>query len=213
MDPVRSSFAAVRIGLPPFAGSAGSGFAIDDVTVLTNRHVLTVAGVPVDKVELSRPGGGTVTGTVLARSVSLDLGIVCVPRGFLAPAPLALQRPVVGAHVWALGTSTFGSPVAMGRIVAPRATLAGVGEGVVARVAALAGFSGGPLVDEDGRVVAVTSAVWSPNAATMLSSLVGVDLEGLLDGERREVFAIGIDRALDEAMALRQAARAAGRFC
>lgn len=210
---VASIFAQIRVGAPLLAGSIGSAFAIEDGVVVTNRHVLSLLGQPIEEVSLARTDGATARGSVLARSERMDLGLICAPRGFLAPAPLALRTPRLGEPVWAAGSTTLGARVAAGTVVNPRAALPGSGEGMVARIGALAGDSGGPMVDASGRVLGITTAVWKPSVAMLLASLVGMDLEGIALGNRREVFAIGIDRASAEARSLLRSALAAGRAC
>ena len=61
------------------------------------------------------------------------------------------------------------------------------------------GFSGGPVVDRTGRVMGLTTALPQPGAAPLLAAMTGVDLAGLTEGARRQVFILDIREAMAEA--------------
>lgn len=205
----RTSYAAVVIGAPPLFGGLGSSVAIDDRHVITNAHVLRVAGLTVDEATLVRDDGARATARLVARSPRMDLAVLRMPDGFLAPASFSPRSPGRHEPVWAAGTTGLGPGVAVGKVVAPEASLAGFGEGFTARIGALMGYSGGPVVGGDGSVLGLTTALVSPGAAPVLAALTGADLQGLLAKDGREVFVLGIGPALAEARRLIADAEAA----
>lgn len=173
----------------------GSAVAIAPNRLLTNAHV-----IPEGVTDLAfRRGDGAVAGTarLLARSDRMDLAVLAVPAVF-APAPPAEAPPRQGAPVWAAGAPAAGPAVVAGQVMQPAATLPGHGSGFTARLGALLGYSGGPALDAEGRLLGLVTAVPQPGAAPLLAALSGVDLDGIARGER-EVFLLGISEALAEA--------------
>jgi len=77
--------------------------------------------------------------------------------------------------------------------------LRGFGPGFTARLGALMGFSGGPVVDRDGRVMGLTTALPDTGGHTVVAMMTGVDLAGFVGGEQRHVFILDIREAMDEA--------------
>jgi S1-C subfamily serine protease len=68
---------------------------------------------------------------------------------------------------------------------------------------ALLGYSGGPAVDGEGRLVGVVTALTQPGAAPLLAALSGLDLDGLVRGSAgREVFLLSAEAVLREAARL-----------
>ena len=67
------------------------------------------------------------------------------------------------------------------------------GSGFSARLGALMGFSGGPVVDRLGLLLGLTTALTTPSAAPPMAALTGMDLDGLLNGDGREVFVLSIE--------------------
>ncbi|MFQ3623018.1 MAG: serine protease [Acetobacteraceae bacterium] len=206
-----ASYAAVVIGAPPLFGGLGSAVAIDERHVLTNAHVMRLAGLAVDGATLVRGDGARATATLVARSPSMDLAVLRVPAGFLAPAETARLPPLPGQPVWAAGTTTVGPGVATGTVLDPAVEIEGLGVGFVARMGALMGYSGGPVVGQNGRVLGLTTALVRPGAAPLLGMLTGADLDGLLSFDGREVFVLGIGPAMDEARRLLAAGGASAR--
>jgi hypothetical protein len=127
----------------------------------------------------------------------MDRAVLEVPAVF-APARPAPERPRAGAPIWAAGAPAAGPAVVAGQVLLPAATLPGHGPGFTARLGALLGYSGGPALDAEGRLLGLVTAVPQPGAAPLLAALSGVDLDGLARGGR-EVFLLGIAEALAEA--------------
>lgn len=202
-EPVaRQSYAAVVIGAPPVFGGLGSAVAIDARHVLTNSHVMRLAGMAVERATLVRDDGRKAEGTLVGRSEAMDLAVLRVPEGFLAPARAAIAGPLPAQPVWAAGTTTVGPGLAKGWVMEHDAAIDGLGQGFIARMGALMGYSGGPVVGPDGAVLGLTTALVSPGPAPLLGMLTGVDVDGLLDTEGREVFVLGIGPAIEEARRL-----------
>lgn len=144
----------------------GSAFAIFDGIVVTNRHV--VKGLhPGGRVRLLVPGRGRVvlTGTVLALSPRMDLAVLEVARGVLPVVGLPRARPRSGEPVVAAGVDATDGPggpryEAAGSVVSPIADIAAFGPGLIARLpGGRPGFSGGPLLDRDGRLIGIVTAL------------------------------------------------------
>ena len=130
----------------------GSAVAIAPNRLLTNAHVLTTHMLPTGGAPLqARRGDGAVTLAAVPVLVGqgIDLAVLEVAEPAFTPPPLAAGLPAAGAPIWAVGTPLAGPPVAAGHALAP-AALAGRGEGFIARLPALAGYSGGPVVDAGG---------------------------------------------------------------
>jgi S1-C subfamily serine protease len=133
----------------------GSGFFVNSDTILTNAHV--VPGQV--NVIIRLHDGRQVSGYVATRQPSIDLAVVKVSSGLVAPAHLTLgtsERVRVGQEVVAIG-SPFGieGTVTRGIVSALRSV-----EGVrlIQTDAALnPGNSGGPLLDRAGNVVGVAT--------------------------------------------------------
>ena len=80
------------------------------------------------------------------------------------------------------------------------AWLADHGIGFTARMPALLGYSGGPAVDGEGRLVGIVTALTQPGMAPFLVALSGFDLDGLARGRSgREVFLLGAVAVMEEA--------------
>lgn len=198
----RQSYAAVVIGAPPLMGGLGSAFAIDERHVVTNSHVMRLAGMAVESATLVRDDGTRVSASLVGRSEAMDLAVLRMPEGFLSPARTAKGGPLPAQPVWAAGTTTVGPGLAKGWVMEHDTAIDGLGEGFIARMGALMGYSGGPVVGPDGAVLGLTTALVAPGAAPLVGMLTGADVDGLLRTEGREVFVLGIAPALEEARRL-----------
>lgn len=145
-----------------FAGnSMGSGFLIsDDGYLITNHHVVG----SVTKVRVRWSDGLESTGEVIRSDKRRDVALVKVePRG--RPA-LALMRgtPAVGSGVYAVGTpldQALQNTVTRG-IVSANRFIDGFAY-IQSDVSIDHGNSGGPLLDEKGRVIGITVIKIAPD--------------------------------------------------
>ena len=141
-------------------GASGSGVVIRaDGVILTNAHVVGDART----VEVSTADGRRLQGTVLGRDPSVDIAVVRADRGGLPAAPLGDSDELeVGQDAIAIGnpvglerTVTNGIVSAINR--SPRGFELG---GLIQTDAAInPGNSGGPLLDSQGRVIGINTAV------------------------------------------------------
>lgn len=152
---------------PPFGPyprrGMGSGVVFDaQGHVLTTHHV--VDGV--EKVIVAFPDGRVLSGTVVGGDEETDIAIVRVSGSDFRPADLADSDGLrVGQPVLAIGNPLGlpgGPTVTSGVVSSLRRSLArGPGDGVrviQTDAAVNPGNSGGPLIDLQGRVVAINSA-------------------------------------------------------
>lgn len=147
--------------------SIGSGFGIGG-RVVTNRHL--VAGAAEAKVQRS---GTLHRSTVVAVHEALDLAVLADIGG--PDLRLAPDRPEVGTPVVLAGRPGAGPVVVRSSSVhlySEGATWAMAGEVMLLDVPTGPGWSGGPVLDRRGRVVAVLAA---QDQATGLALAVPVD--------------------------------------
>lgn len=139
-----------------FPSGSGTGFVVDhDGTILTSAHVVAGCG----RVEVTGLGDAQ----VLVEDDSLDLALLRTNGAReLKPAILAADDPMLGEDVFAFG---YPLPQALGAEL-------GFSRGSVSSMVGLRseptqirmtasvqpGNSGGPLVDEEGRVIGVVTA-------------------------------------------------------
>lgn len=142
---------------------AGSGFVIDsEGLIITNGHVVRGAS----RITVMFPDGSRSLGEILALDPYRDLALLKVERRGLHQLKLGdSDRVSVGELVFAIG-SPLGLPgptVSMGVISAVGRSIMGknvVLEDMIQTDAAInPGNSGGPLVNSEGEVVGVTTAI------------------------------------------------------
>ena len=188
-------------------GGVGSGFIIDTAGhVLTNDHVVREAAQI--KVTLTGPGGKeeTLPGKVVGRDPNLDLAVVQIQAKRSFPFLKFGDSDKVRVGDWAIA---IGSPfslqqtVTAGIISAVRQSLSIEGlpyPNLLQTDAAInQGNSGGPLLNIDGEVIGVNTAIYSPSGAfagigfAIPVNEVKLALEYLLAGRQSPTGWLGVD--------------------
>jgi putative serine protease PepD len=153
------------------AGATGSGFVLDDQGhIITNNHVVSNAAENDGPIEIVDQDGNRQNATVVGRSPVYDLAVLHVAGGEdLKPASLGRSRTLrVGEPVVAIGaplglssTVTSGIVSALNRPVTTGNTTddSSYINAVQTDAAINPGNSGGPLVNLQGQVVGVNSAI------------------------------------------------------
>lgn len=157
----------------------GTGFvAAADGRIVTCAHVVSVDGSPVDRVRVvfraGDAGERSAAGVVIGVDPGSDLAVVRVdPRSVpLTVLPLGDDgRLEVGDTVYALGNAPdYDFSMTRGIVSALHRVLTGpddatIRDGIQTDAAVNAGDSGGPLLDECGRVVGVNERIVTPYGA------------------------------------------------
>ncbi len=150
---------------------SGSGFVIDkDGHIVTNNHVVVGA----DQVRVTFYDGTVAVAEIVARDEDSDLAVVKVdvdsdrlfPLEFGDSSSLRVgQRVIAIGNPWDLGgTMTVGIVSALGRTLPGRLSDTGyysIPDLIQTDAAINPGNSGGPLVDSNGRVVGINTAIRS----------------------------------------------------
>jgi putative serine protease PepD len=173
--------------------ATGSGFVIDDKGhLLTNNHVVSGASGEIDVV-LSN--GDVAQAKVVGRDASYDLAVLRIDRTDLTPLVLGRSdQVVVGDQVIAVGaplgldqTVTSGIVSALNRPVTP-----GAGDetsyinAIQTDAAINPGNSGGPLLDMEGKVIGINSAIARvPGSAAPSGGNIGLGFAIPSDQARR----------------------------
>jgi len=153
------------VGLEHARGQ-GSGVVLSaDGYVLTNAHVARSTG----PLRVRLPGAAVSRAELVGADDRTDLAVVRMPAGGPPPLELADSRRLqVGQLVMAIGNPLgFDRSVSLGVVSALFRELptgqGGVLEGLIQTDAAVnPGHSGGPLLDMDGRVVGINTAMIAP---------------------------------------------------
>lgn len=160
----------------------GSAFLWGDGEVaVTNAHVVGKAG----EVRLTDAAGREEIGRVIAVDELRDVAVIAVAPGRAGLVPGAAPR--LGQAVWALGAPlgldlsvTDGTVSALGRQVDPTAPLRMVQHDAAVNP----GSSGGPLVDEAGRLVGMNSRIadGSRTFVGIAYAIAAADLDRIVTG-------------------------------
>ncbi len=153
-------------------GGTGSGIIIkSDGFILTNNHVVTLDSqtqASANQVTVTLPDGTTKAATVVGTDTADDLAVIKVATSGLSAASFASSSAlVVGQTVVAMGAPLGLSNTVTSGIVSALARPVATGSGASAAIfdaiqtdaAINPGNSGGPLVDLNGHVVGVNSAI------------------------------------------------------
>jgi serine protease Do len=155
-------------GLQRFTLAQGSGFFISpDGYGVTNNHVVDHA----QSVEIATDDGKTYTAKVVGTDSKTDLALIKVEgRGDFPYVKFADSTPRVGDWVLAVGNPYgLGGTVTAG-IVSARGRDIGNGpydDFLQIDAPVNKGNSGGPAFDESGKVVGVTTAIYSPSGGSV----------------------------------------------
>ncbi|WP_310182512.1 MULTISPECIES: S1C family serine protease [Nocardiaceae] len=180
-DAVLPSVVSIQVTLGE-TGGTGSGVVIDadEGYIVTNNHVISLAASDEDKstLEVTFSDGTKVPGRIVGRDTKTDLAVLKTDVGNLTEAQLGRSDDVrVGQDVIAVGsplglnkTVTSGIVSALDRPVA----LSGEGTDTNAVIDAVQtdaainpGNSGGPLIDFEGRVIGINSAIRSESGGSV----------------------------------------------
>lgn len=179
-DAVLPSVVSIQVTLGSDAGT-GSGVVIDGAGyIVTNNHVVSMAAINPDaKVQVTFDDGTKVPASIVGRDIKTDLAVLAVEDvDNLVVAELGRSEDVqVGEDVVAVGsplglskTVTRGIVSALHRPM----RLSGQGTDTDAVIDAVQtdasinpGNSGGPLVDIDGRVIGINSAIKSETGGSV----------------------------------------------
>ncbi len=145
--------------------ASGIAYAVD--LVLTANHVVERD----DDITIGLADGTTLSAKVAGRDPGSDLALLRLERGGLAPAERAAQDARVGQLVLALGRPTLeGIQASLGVVSAVAGPVRTERGGVLEKylrtdAIPYPGFSGGPLVDGEGRILGVNSSGFAPGAS------------------------------------------------
>lgn len=169
-DEVLPSVVSLEVSGGGQSGS-GSGFVVsEDGYILTNNHVIEAA-VDGGSIGVVLQDGTRLTGELVGRNADYDLAVVKVDRTGLTPVQIGDSGSVqvgdqaiaIGSPLGLEGTVTSGIVSALDRPVT-----AGGGAGETSFINAIQtdapinpGNSGGPLVNAEGQVIGVNSAIAS----------------------------------------------------
>lgn len=137
--------------------SVGSGFALDEHTVVTNRHVVADSA----ELQVSTYDGRDVDVVTVSSTPVADLALVRTAEPLPQVPGLAEGDPAVGTPVTVVGYPSGGALTTsagevLGTVPDPLGT--GMDEVIVTSAAVVGGSSGSAALDADGRVVGVVYA-------------------------------------------------------
>ncbi len=178
-------------------GDTGSGFVLrSDGYILTNNHVVA-AGVTDGKISVVFANGDSVPAKIVGRSPAYDLAVLKVDRTGLPAVTLGNSDDVVvgdqaiaiGAPLGLAGTVTSGIISARNRPVTTGGLDTGSDPSYISALqtdaAVNPGNSGGPLVDGQGRVIGVNSAIATLSNGTGQSGSIGLGFSIPVNQARR----------------------------
>lgn len=163
----------------PMESGTGSGAVIDDLGhIVTNYHVVKDEA----KLEVTLPDKTKVNAEVVGTDPNNDLAViqVKVPRGKLTAIPLGTSRGLlVGQKVLAIGnpyglerTLTAGIVSSLGRSI--QADNGRILQDIIQTDAAInPGNSGGPLLNSQGQIIGINTAILSPGGSNSGSIGIG----------------------------------------
>lgn len=170
---LEDNYISLVSGLPGLNSVMASAVVVAPGIAVTNAHVLKVA----DQYSGHSASGESFTVDPVAISDRMDLAVLKVPAQ--VGKPFSWARPRGSDQVWAMGTTNMmNSPVAVGRVVSadgwaceklaeetaarrgPDRCESPVIRGVIYEADAGPGYSGGPLVNAEGRLIGLTQGTF-----------------------------------------------------
>ncbi|MBC7290286.1 MAG: trypsin-like peptidase domain-containing protein [Actinotalea sp.] len=180
---VLPSVVAIEVRGRQGAGT-GSGFVLrEDGYILTNSHVVSAADGGGGDVVVVFADGSQEQAEIVGRTADYDLAVIRVPRTGLTPLALAdsdqvaVGDPVIaiGAPLGLQGTVTTGIVSALNRPVSAGSQDETAFINAIQTDAAInPGNSGGPLVDAEGQVVGINSAIAQPPGLGAAGGSIGL---------------------------------------
>lgn len=149
------------LGAPPGTAPEGSGVAIvKDGWILTAAHVVARATA----VQVRDHEGSVMDAEVLAIDGAADLALLGVSAP-IPPIQLSAMRPIPGSHACVIGNA-FGLGLSITCGIVSADSRSGIGfnpieDFVQTDAAANPGSSGGALVNEDGELIGLMSAIFT----------------------------------------------------
>ncbi|HZW09475.1 MAG TPA: trypsin-like peptidase domain-containing protein [Phycisphaerales bacterium] len=165
---------AVQLRLDGEFTTIGSGFFLNASEVVTNHHVIDTLGEY--RLRLS-DGTSIQVSTFVTCSEADDLAVLAVSASARVPHILEPRRglPPVGEDAYAIGCPA-GVEFTLSRgIVSAIRDLPGHGRCVQTDAAVSPGNSGGPLIDDRGRVMGVVTLKLNPSRADDLNVAIPID--------------------------------------
>jgi 2-alkenal reductase len=168
---VAPSVVQVVAGSRSGQGGTGTGFIWDRAGhIVTNNHVVQGA----NRIAVRMASGDVYRAELIGRAPNYDLAVLRVGAGSRLPPPIALGNSddlKVGQWAFAIGnpfgldqTLTTGIISALNRRL-PTAEGRELADVIQTDAAINPGNSGGPLLDSAGRLIGVTTAIFSPSGA------------------------------------------------
>ncbi len=156
--------------VPQQSSSLGSGVIVShDGYILTNHHVIEGA----DQIEVALADGRKANGRIIGSDPETDLAVIKIDLGSNLPAITFghAEQSRVGDIVLAIGNPFgVGQTVTMGIVSALKRNHLGLNtfENFIQTDAAInPGNSGGALVDANGNLIGINSAIYSPNGGSL----------------------------------------------
>ncbi len=142
------------VTIKPPTGGHGSGFVIsENGFILTNQHVVGNS----DSVIVSFLNGIEIEGEVIRSAEVRDVALVKVPLAKSKAVPLKLSEPEIGDMIYAIGApldTDLSGTVSQGIVSSLR--MIDDQEFIQSDATIYGGNSGGPMIDENGNVVAIS---------------------------------------------------------
>jgi putative serine protease PepD len=150
--------------------------------IITNNHVIEAAAVS-GQIEVELNNGDVLPATIVGRNSEYDLAVILVKKGSLPEIPLgnssslSIGDPVIafGSPLGLSGTVTSGIVSALNRPVTTGSFSAESFMDAIQTDAAInPGNSGGPLVDSQGRIIGVNSAIATVGSTASTAGNIGL---------------------------------------